>query len=166
MNSKYHTLISEDKVQFRTSTQEACGQHEIPEPTKQHNRYLSGWRFGAFVGVISATLVLITNVGALVGTITRQSAKEDGRIPLYEGSCSKVRKFNIEIHFAINVLSTILLGASNYCMQCASAPTREEIDKAHKVKKWLSSPRGSRIFNRIGAGAFIFFGLVMATSKK
>ena len=37
---------------------------------------------------------------------------------------------------------------------------------AHKVKAWLSTPRGSRIFNRVGAGAFIFFGLAMATSKK
>ena len=37
---------------------------------------------------------------------------------------------------------------------------------AHKVKMWLSSPRGSRIFNRVGAGAFIFFGLAMAASKK
>lgn len=37
---------------------------------------------------------------------------------------------------------------------------------AHKVKKWLSSPRGSRMFNRIGARAFIFFGLALATSKK
>ena len=129
--------MSKDKVQFRESTQAACEEHEILEPTKQHNWHLTGWRFGAFVGVVSATLVLITNVGALVGTITRQSAKDDGRIPLYEGSCSKVRKLNIGIHLAINVLSTILLGASNYCMQCASAPTREEVDKAHKAKKWL-----------------------------
>jgi len=37
---------------------------------------------------------------------------------------------------------------------------------AHKVKRWLSSPRGSRAFNRVGAGAFIFFGLALATSKK
>lgn len=37
---------------------------------------------------------------------------------------------------------------------------------AHKVKRWLSSPRGSRVFNRIGGGAFVFFGLALATAKK
>lgn len=37
---------------------------------------------------------------------------------------------------------------------------------AHKVKRLLSSPRGSRVFNRIGGGAFVFFGLALATSKR
>ena len=41
------------------------------------------------------------------------------------------------LHFVINVLCTALLSASNYCMQCLSAPTRQDIDKAHAQKKWL-----------------------------
>ncbi|KAK6223615.1 hypothetical protein QIS74_03559 [Colletotrichum tabaci] len=41
------------------------------------------------------------------------------------------------IHVVINNLSTVLLAGSNYCMQCAIAPTRSEIDRAHARRKWL-----------------------------
>ena len=37
----------------------------------------------------------------------------------------------------INVLSTALLGASNYTMQCLTSPTRDEIDVAHARHDWL-----------------------------
>lgn len=37
---------------------------------------------------------------------------------------------------------------------------------AHRVRRWLGSPRGSRVFSAISGGAFIFFGLALATSKK
>lgn len=39
----------------------------------------------------------------------------------------------------INVLSTVLLSGSNYCMQVCSAPTRRDIDLAHSsaTAKWL-----------------------------
>ena len=42
------------------------------------------------------------------------------------------------LHLAINILSTLLLGASNFCMQVLCAPTREEIDAAHTRRNWLS----------------------------
>ena len=35
----------------------------------------------------------------------------------------------------INIATTV--SASNFCMQLLAAPTRQEIDKAHKNKKWL-----------------------------
>jgi hypothetical protein len=34
-------------------------------------------------------------------------------------------------------LSTVLLSGSNYCMQCLSAPSREEVNAAHAKGKWL-----------------------------
>lgn len=42
-----------------------------------------------------------------------------------------------EFNRVINILGMLLLGASNYCMQCLSAPTREEVDLAHNQKQWL-----------------------------
>jgi hypothetical protein len=45
----------------------------------------------------------------------------------------------------INGLGTLLLAASNACMQCLSAPTRQDIDGAHAKHDWLDvgviSPR-------------------------
>jgi hypothetical protein len=56
---------------------------------------------------------------------------------LMEGDCQRVEFWNNGLHVVINILSTILLSGSNYCMQCLSAPTREEVDKAHANKRWL-----------------------------
>ena len=41
------------------------------------------------------------------------------------------------IHLGINIVSTLLLGASNYCAQLLVAPTRSEVDRAHEKKDWL-----------------------------
>jgi hypothetical protein len=60
-----------------------------------------------------------------------------GVVELYSGECSKVDKFKIGTHLAINALATGLLSASNYAMQVLSAPTRREVDLAHSKQKWL-----------------------------
>ena len=56
---------------------------------------------------------------------------------LEDGSCERTKKLTFWIHFAINVLGTLLLGASNYTMQCLSSPTRCEVDIAHSQGVWL-----------------------------
>lgn len=47
------------------------------------------------------------------------------------------KKLDLWLHLGINLLSTLLLGASNYTMQCLSAPTRDEINKAHRQRIFL-----------------------------
>ena len=44
------------------------------------------------------------------------------------------KNLDLWLHLGINLLSTILLGASNYTMQCLSAPTRDEINNAHQQR--------------------------------
>ena len=58
-------------------------------------------------------------------------------ITILDGHCSKSRKLSLWLHLAINILSTLLLGASNYCMQCLSSPSRAEINSAHSQHIWL-----------------------------
>ncbi|KAF3045132.1 hypothetical protein E8E12_009612 [Didymella heteroderae] len=41
------------------------------------------------------------------------------------------------IKVALNVVSTLILGASTYAMQGTTAPTRHEVDTAHERGKWL-----------------------------
>lgn len=60
-----------------------------------------------------------------------------GVVSLYEGSCSWAKNVDIAAHLLINALSTLLLGASNLCMQLLAAPTRKEVDKAHSQNRWL-----------------------------
>ncbi len=54
-----------------------------------------------------------------------------------ETSCARAKTINTGIHLLINVLSTILLAGSNYCMQCLTAPTREQVDEAHRESRWV-----------------------------
>jgi hypothetical protein len=92
----------------------------------------TGWRFGAIHFGAWAVVVFLIN---LIVTIWGSTAKRSGI--LFEGDCDRVETLNTGIHVLINVLSTILLSGSNYCMQCLSAPTRREVDKAHAQSKWL-----------------------------
>lgn len=62
---------------------------------------------------------------------------KDGVSTFYTGSCARTEKANTIIHLGVNLLSTLLLGGSNYYMQCLSAPTRVNIDQAHLDRHWL-----------------------------
>lgn len=68
------------------------------------------------------------------------------------GECDDIKKLNFGIHLLINIGSTLLLGASNYCMQTVSAPIRHDIDMAHASGKWLQigvpSLRNLRLIGR------------------
>jgi hypothetical protein len=41
------------------------------------------------------------------------------------------------MHLVINILSTLMLGASNYCMQCLASPSRAQVDEAHAKRIWV-----------------------------
>ena len=92
----------------------------------------TGWRFGALHFAVWATIVFLINI---IVTIWGSTARHSG--VLLDGDCDRVKNLNTGLHVLINVLSTILLSGSNYCMQCLSGPTRSEVDKAHAQGNWL-----------------------------
>lgn len=61
----------------------------------------------------------------------------DGIWMVYAGSCVATENKDTWVHLGLNVVATILLASSNYCMQLLSAPSRREVDKAHANRKWL-----------------------------
>ena len=86
--------------------------------------------------ILFSLLVLIINI--VVVSWASSLPESDDLLPiLYRGSCSVVFNANIAVHVLINALSTLLLGASNYAMQLAIAPTRKDIDAAHSRRRWL-----------------------------
>lgn len=103
---------------------------------EEDDRKLKGWRMGVAICAATTGTVLFVNV---VLTIVAYSkfGQSEGLGTLQEGSCRKTKELSIWLHAAINVLSTLILGASNYCMQCLASPTRKEIDKAHAQQVWL-----------------------------
>lgn len=65
------------------------------------------------------------------------SKLENGIGTLYMGKCNRVNTWNTVLHVVINILSSILLSASNYATQVLASPTRSECDKAHARRDWL-----------------------------
>lgn len=84
---------------------------------------------------LACTISLVVFLTNLVATIYLPLHHNDGR--LFTGNCTIASRLSASLHIAINLLSSLLLGASNLCMQLLSVPTRAEIDKAHARKKWL-----------------------------
>ena len=97
---------------------------------------LEGYRFGALCCALVASGVLVINV-ILTIWVTSSSGAQHGLGTLYDGSCKRTATLTFWAHLVVNVLSTLLLGASNYSMQCLSSPTRSEIDKAHRIGVWV-----------------------------
>jgi hypothetical protein len=102
---------------------------------KFHGR--KNWRFGLFTGLYASLAVLVSNVVLLlIGALTHDGVK-DGVATIFSGDMKKVSYTSTALHILINILSTILLTSSNYAMQVLCAPSRYEIDKAHRKGLWL-----------------------------
>lgn len=86
---------------------------------------------------MTASLVFLINLIVTIWAATHYGI-ENGIGTIQDGSCQTTKTLSLWSHLAINVLGTALLSASNYCMQCLSAPTRPEIDRAHERHVWLS----------------------------
>ncbi|KIK55860.1 hypothetical protein GYMLUDRAFT_248272 [Collybiopsis luxurians FD-317 M1] len=95
----------------------------------------TGWRFGAWLATTQAIAVLFLNIAILIWSSIRAGWSSSGSV--FQGHCDTVGHVSIGIHLVINVLSTLLLGASNYVMQSLCAPTRNEVDKTHARGSWL-----------------------------
>lgn len=109
----------------------------------------SSWRFCAtkrnlnlMIMSIMTCAVFSTNLAlTIVGKI--QFAPQNGVGLIYQGDCTTVASLDLWLHLLINILSTLMLMASNYCMQLQLAPTRQSVDKAHTNGTWLHIGVGS-----------------------
>lgn len=88
------------------------------------------WQVLVASGLLTATLVLVINLATLIVAYTR-FVVEDHVITIWTGVCDRASSIVVGAHLVINVLSSLLLAASNASMQCLGSPTRDEIDLAH-----------------------------------
>ena len=101
----------------------------------QH-RWREGYHFGVLCCALAAGIELLLNI-ILSIVIDTNYGISDGFATLQDGDCNKTKWLNLWLHLLINALSTLLLGASNYSMQCLSAPTRQDLDAAHRRHIWM-----------------------------
>lgn len=110
-------------------------QTQVQRRTTWRTRF-SGWRGGVLLSMIICSAVLLLNILLAIISATVWH-REGGIATAFTGNCTTAARFTTVMHLLINLLSSLLLGASNYCMQRLASPTRKEVDNAHAKKKWL-----------------------------
>ncbi|CAO2655960.1 Nn.00g047630.m01.CDS01 [Neocucurbitaria sp. VM-36] len=99
-----------------------------------YDTFVAGWRAGLLRAFIFSLAALIVNVAVYAWLFSTYNASE-GTATVMTGDCGMVSRANTGIHAALNVVSTLVLGASTYAMQGMTAPTRKEVDTAHAKGK-------------------------------
>ena len=139
---------------------------EYKGPVKPRFRErFTGWQVGVAVSFILVVLVLLLHISILIW-IYASLNPHNGIALAHEGNCSQIEKWSQWIHLLINLLSTLMLGASNYCMQRLSSPTRNDLDRAHAARRWLDigvpSVRNLRSLDRRRVALWLIIGLSSA----
>lgn len=101
-----------------------------------YRRRLTGWRGGVLLNCVLSLLVLVAAVVCLVlaAARTRMLAGESA---VFTGPCDRAAKVEWGVRAAANVVCVVLLAGANYVFQVLSAPTREEVGRAHERRRWL-----------------------------
>ena len=130
--------------------------------------WLSRMTTGSALGVLWVSLftIIITLINlAFAIALPAAYPVESGIGEALVGNCSDVASWSRWLHIGINILSSGLLGASNYCMQRLCAPTRSEVDSEHAKGRWLDIGVPSvRNFRRISRGRKILWILLGLSS--
>jgi hypothetical protein len=113
------------------------------DPKDPRAKTISVWKSRRRVVLWTAfsitSLVFVLNVvlTALSWTQLSNDTPDEYLRNLYTGECKTVKDASVVAHLLINILSTLMLSASNLCMQLIAAPSRKDIDKAHAKGIWL-----------------------------
>ncbi len=83
-----------------------------------------------------AAIVVITNISLTIWA-TGAHKPEQGTGTLWTGNCSQISWLNSSTHLLLNILSSLFLGAGNYCTQILVAPSRAEVNRAHAQGRFL-----------------------------
>ncbi|KAI0454823.1 hypothetical protein F5B21DRAFT_504067 [Xylaria acuta] len=86
--------------------------------------------------IILIVTIFITNIFLVTYASSKYPSREGVGL-LYAGNCDTVKTANRYLHLLINVLSTGMLSASNFCIQLQASPTRADVDHVHEHNSWL-----------------------------
>ena len=125
---------------------------------------IQGYHFGLLCCAVASAAVMVINLTLTIWASRRYGVR-GGLGTIRDGSCREIKNLAMLIHLGINILSTLLLGASNYTMQCLSSPTRKDINRAHGENVWLNIGTPSiRNLLRISRSRMLLWFLVAISS--
>ncbi|KAJ5089838.1 hypothetical protein N7532_008522 [Penicillium argentinense] len=128
------------------------------------------WISGVYICAQASTIVLLLNI-AIVAIASARSTEYSAKATflsssvVYHGNCTVSKHWDVALHLIVNILSTGILAASNYCMQTLVAPTREEVDAQHAQHQWLDVGSSSlRNIVRSGRYRLILWIILLTTA--
>lgn len=124
---------AEDIPFVKTESVEGAGK-DTKSKSKKSQR--PAWFTTVSISVGLASVVLAANAILLAWAYGKLNVV-NGIAVAFTGSCSRTTTITTLAELAINVLSTLLLAASNNCSQLLMAPTRADVDRAHPQGKWV-----------------------------
>ncbi|KAK5659407.1 hypothetical protein OQA88_608 [Cercophora sp. LCS_1] len=95
-----------------------------------------GWRKTALVNTVLVT-ILTSTLAILVAVIAANSGSLTKNLFFYQGSCQTSTQINVALHLAINTIAMGIVASSNFFMQVLNAPSRAEVDAAHRNRKMV-----------------------------
>lgn len=113
---------------------QAAGDAKTPF-SRWRDRYSNaGWRTEMIRVAVFSTSLWLLNIIVYIVLFAKYGADRGSGL-LLETSCSSVQHANTAIHAALNIVTSLMLGASSFAMQSLCSPTREEVDAAHAKKR-------------------------------
>ncbi|MCJ1380560.1 hypothetical protein MMC17_003668 [Xylographa soralifera] len=153
--------LSEEDALLKKNSQSRWKRSSLGRKWASVTRHTATWRFIVLSGLVVTLVILTLNLSLLIWSRVRLQA---GNM-LYVGDCGSAKTTATSWSLAINVLSTLLLGASNAAMQCLCAPTRAEVDKAHAAGAWLDiGVSGLRNWGAMGRWRKYAWGCILLSS--
>lgn len=114
--SSFPSTKSTTPAQRYDSDYHLLGDSTPKRPDQKRSRWtirFEGWRKGASTAAVLALFSMLINLAVAFWLAALR--KSGAVVEVYNGSCDSVTKADVWVHLAINVLSTLLLGGSNFC---------------------------------------------------
>jgi hypothetical protein len=93
---------------------------------------------GVTASLIGVVAVFLCNIAITIWVWKRpNSTIQDSMEILFQGDCARAPSLNVWIHSVVNAFSTLLLAASNFCLQVLSAPSPKDLARAHEKRQRL-----------------------------
>ncbi len=92
---------------------------------------LTGWQRGGAVNIASLLIIGTILLVLLVVSIARPGSSLSRSTVLYHMNRTRIENLNLAFHVIITLISTGIFASSNFFMQIITAPSRQDINRAH-----------------------------------
>ncbi|KIW29718.1 uncharacterized protein PV07_05508 [Cladophialophora immunda] len=99
-------------------------------------KYLSGRTVSLRFLATCVAIILILNVAVLIYSAKR-GPSISGSLLVAQDQCTTIKKLDVGLHALINMLGILALAAVGGFITALSSPSREDLDRAHRVGAWF-----------------------------